>query len=137
MTTKNIVETAQEVGTFTMLLTALRCAGLEAALATVGPVTVFAPSDQAFAELPDGVVETLLAEPATLAQVLNYHVVPGRMTAAEAARLARAPTINGEALPVSVDGCVHVDGAQVIGADIEASNGVIHVIDRVLLPAMI
>jgi uncharacterized surface protein with fasciclin (FAS1) repeats len=134
---KNIVETARDAGEFTTLIAAIDRAGLEATLAGEGPFTVFAPSDEAFAQLPDGTVDSLLAEPDQLAQVLTYHVVPGRVTAAEVVGLATAPTVQGEELPVSVDGSIHVDGARVINADIEASNGIIHVIDRVLLPASI
>ena len=132
---KNIVETAREAGTFTTLIAAIDRAGLEPTLAGEGPFTVFAPSDEAFAQLPDGTVDSLLAEPDKLAEVLTYHVVPGRVTAADVVGLATAPTVQGEELRVSVDGSVHVDGARVISADIEASNGLIHVIDRVLLPA--
>ena len=132
---KNIVETARDAGTFTTLIAAIDRAGLESTLAGEGPFTVFAPSDEAFAQLPDGTVDSLLAEPAKLAQVLTYHVVPGRVTAADVVGLTTAPTVNGEELPVSVDGGVRVDGARVISADIEASNGIIHVVDRVLLPA--
>ncbi|MDQ6815847.1 MAG: fasciclin domain-containing protein [Actinomycetota bacterium] len=134
---RNIVETARDAGTFTTLIAAIDHAGLEATLAGEGPFTVFAPSDEAFARLPEGTVDSLLAEPAKLTQVLTYHVVPGRVTAADVVGLSTAPTVNGEELPVSVDGRVHVDGANVVSADIEASNGVIHVIDRVLLPARI
>jgi uncharacterized surface protein with fasciclin (FAS1) repeats len=134
---KNIVETARGAGTFTTLIAAIDRAGLEATLAGEGPFTVFAPSDEAFAQLPDGTVDSLLAEPDKLAQVLTYHVVPGRVTAGDVVGLASAPTVQGEELPVSVDGSIHVDGARVINADIEASNGIIHVIDRVLLPANI
>src|SRR5450755_2458592 len=132
---KNIVETARDAGTFTTLIAAIDRAGLESTLAGEGPFTVFAPSDEAFAHLPDGTVDSLLAEPAKLATVLTYHVVPGRVTAADVVALTTAPTVNGEELPVSVDGGIHVDGARVINADIEASNGIIHVVDRVLLPA--
>jgi uncharacterized surface protein with fasciclin (FAS1) repeats len=132
---KNIVETTRDAGTFTTLIAAIDRAGLESTLAGEGPFTVFAPSDEAFAQLPDGTVDSLLAEPAKLAQVLTYHVVPGRVTAADVVGLTTAPTVNGEELPVSVDGGIHVDGARVISADIEASNGIIHVVDRVLLPA--
>ena len=134
---KNIVETARDAGTFTTLIAAIDRAGLESTLAGEGPFTVFAPSDEAFAQLPDGTVDSLLAEPAKLATVLTYHVVPGRVTAADVVGLTTAPTVNGEELPVSVDGGIHVDGARVISADIEASNGIIHVVDRVLLPARI
>jgi uncharacterized surface protein with fasciclin (FAS1) repeats len=132
---KNIVETARDAGTFTTLIAAIDRAGLEPTLVSEGPFTVFAPNDEAFAQLPEGTVDSLLAEPAKLAQVLTYHVVPGRVTAADAAGLANAPTVQGEELPVSVDGGIHVDGARVISADVEASNGIIHVVDRVLLPA--
>lgn len=132
---KNIVETAEDAGTFTTLIAAIDRAGLETTLAGEGPFTVFAPNDQAFAALPEGTVDSLLAEPDKLAQVLTYHVVPGRVAAADVVGLTGAPTVNGEELPVSADGGVHVAGANVIDADIEASNGIIHVVDRVLLPA--
>lgn len=132
---KNIVETARDAGEFTTLIAAIDRAGLEPTLAGEGPFTVFAPSDEAFAQLPEGTVDSLLAEPDKLAEVLTYHVVPGRVTAADVVGLATARTVQGEELRVSVDGSVHVDGARVISADIEASNGLIHVIDRVLLPA--
>jgi len=132
---KNIVETAKDAGTFTTLVAAIDRAGLETTLASEGPFTVFAPSDEAFAQLPDGTVESLLAEPAKLAKVLTYHVVPGRVTSAQARGLTVAPTVNGEELAVSANGTVQVDGAQVVSADIEASNGLIHVIDQVLIPA--
>jgi uncharacterized surface protein with fasciclin (FAS1) repeats len=132
---KNIVETAWDAGTFTTLIAAIDRAGLEPTLVSEGPFTVFAPNDEAFARLPEGTVDSLLAEPAKLAQVLTYHVVPGRVTAADAAGLANAPTVQGEDLPLSADGGIHVDGAHVISADIEASNGIIHVVDRMLLPA--
>ena len=134
-TRKDIVETAREAGKFTTLLTAIDRAGLRATLAGEGPFTIFAPSDEAFAQLPEGAVQTLLGEPAKLAEVLTYHVVRGRVTAADVARLRTAPTVHGEDLPLSVDGCIRVDWARVLSADIEASNGLIHVIDRVLLPA--
>jgi uncharacterized surface protein with fasciclin (FAS1) repeats len=132
---KNIVETARDAGTCTTLIAAIDRAGLESTLAGEGPFTVFAPSDEAFAQLPDGTVDSLLAEPDKLAEVLTYHVVPGRVTAADVVGLTSAPTVQGEELSVSVDGSIHVDGARMISADIEASNGIVHVIDRVLLPA--
>lgn len=132
---KNIVETAREAGSFTTLLAAVDAAGLGDTLAGGGPFTLFAPTDEAFAKLPSGTVESLLADPAKLTDVLTYHVVPGRVTAAEAVQLDAAPTVQGGELPIAVDGGVHVGGASVVSADIEAGNGVIHVIDRVLLPA--
>lgn len=131
---KNIVDTAREAGTFTTLVKALDRAGLAATLRGEGPFTVFAPSDDAFGRLPEGTVEALLSEPTQLSKVLTYHVVPGRVTAEDVRELETAPTVHGEELFVSVDGAIHVDCAQVMGADIEASNGLIHVIDRVLLP---
>jgi uncharacterized surface protein with fasciclin (FAS1) repeats len=132
---KNIVETAREAGSFTTLLAAVDAAGLGDTLADGGPFTVFAPTDEAFAKLPEGKVESLLADPARLTEVLTYHVVPGRVTAAAAAGLSSAPTLQGDELPISIDGGVHVGAANIVSADIEAANGVIHVIDRVLLPA--
>jgi uncharacterized surface protein with fasciclin (FAS1) repeats len=132
---KNIVETAREAGSFTTLLAAVDAAGLGDTLAAAGPYTVFAPTDEAFAKLLEGTVEMLLADPAKLAEVLTYHVVSGRVTAADAAGLSSAPTVQGSELPISMNGGIHVGDASVVSADIEASNGVIHVIDRVLLPA--
>jgi uncharacterized surface protein with fasciclin (FAS1) repeats len=133
----SIIEIARERGQFSTLLAALGRCGLAETLVNGGPYTVFAPSDEAFAKLPDGAVESLLASPETLVNVLNYHVVPGRLTTAEVATRRSAPTVNGEDLPVSGNGAVHVDGARVVSGDIEATNGLIHVIDRVLLPARI
>jgi uncharacterized surface protein with fasciclin (FAS1) repeats len=132
---KNIVETAREAGSFTTLLAAVETASLGEVLADGGPFTLFAPTDEAFAKLPSGTVESLLADPAKLTSVLTYHVVLGRVTAADASGLSSAPTVQGDDLPISSNGGVQVAGANVVSADIEASNGVIHVIDRVLLPA--
>src|SRR5512142_2676652 len=101
---KNIVETAREAGSFTTLLAAVDAAGLRDTLADGGPFTVFAPTDEAFAELPAGTVESLLADPAQLTGVLTYHVVRGRVTAADAAALSSAPTVQGEELPISFNG---------------------------------
>ena len=132
---KNIVETAREAGSFTTLLAAVDAAGLGDTLADGGPFTVFAPTDEAFAKLPPGTVESLLRDPARLTDVLTYHVVPGRVTAAQVVGLESATTVQGGELPIETNGGVHVGGASVVSADIEAGNGVIHVIDRVLLPA--
>ena len=132
---QNIIETAREAGSFTTLLTAVDTAGLGETLAEGGPFTVFAPTDEAFAQLPEGAVASLLEDRAKLTAVLTYHVVPGRVTAADAAGLPAASTVHGDELPIWVDGGIHVAGASVVSADIEASNGLIHVIDRVLLPA--
>jgi uncharacterized surface protein with fasciclin (FAS1) repeats len=133
----SILEIARQTRQFSTLVAALDRSGLAETLVDGGPYTVFAPSDEAFAKLPDGAVDSLLASPETLANVLTYHVVPGRMTAAEVATRRWAPTVQGEDLPVSYNGAIHVDGARVVSGDIEATNGLIHVIDRVLLPARI
>jgi uncharacterized surface protein with fasciclin (FAS1) repeats len=132
---KNIVETAREAGSFTTLLSAVDAAGLEPTLAEGGPFTLFAPSDDAFAKLPAGTIESLLADPEKLADVLTYHVVPGRVTVADVAAISSAPTVQGTDLPIAANGGVRVGDARVVTADIEATNGVIHVIDGVLLPA--
>ena len=134
---RNIVETARAPGDFTTLLSAIDRAGLAPSLAGRGPYTLFAPSDSAFAQLPEGAVPSLLSAPATLADVISYHVVPGRLTSLDVARRVSAETFQGEDLTISHNGDVRVDGARLVRGDIEASNGVIHVIDRVLLPARI
>ena len=135
---KNIVQVATDAGTFTTLVTALKAAGLADALQGPGPFTVFAPTDAAFAKLPAGTVEALLADPQKLAAILTYHVVPGKAMAGDIVRSkgSEAKTLNGQSLDVAVrGGKVFVNSAQVIRADILASNGVIHVIDTVLLPS--
>ena len=132
---RNIVETAREAGTFETLLTAVDAAGLGETLADGGPFTVFAPTDDAFAALPQETVQGLLADPPALARVLSYHVVPGRITSAEITRAGEPKTVEGSALAIAANGGVTVNDATVIQADIEADNGVIHVIDRVLIPA--
>ena len=133
----NILQTARAAGSLGTLVTAIDRAGLNDVLQHAGPYTVFAPSDEAFARLPDGAVQSLLAAPDTLADVVNYHLVPGRMTAADVAGRISAETLQGEDLVISNHGVIRIDGARVVSGDLEASNGVIHVIDRVLLPARI
>ncbi len=133
---KNIVEVAVDAK-FTTLVAAVKAAGLAEALQAKGPFTVFAPTDAAFAKLPAGTVDALLKDPAKLASILKYHVVPGKVMAADVikAKGAKPATLNGAALDVMVKGgMVYVNGAKVISADVAASNGVIHVIDTVLLP---
>ena len=135
---KDIVVTAIEAGSFKTLATALQAAGLVEALKGKGPFTVFAPSDEAFAKLPAGTVETLLKpeNKQSLIAVLTYHVVPGKIMAADVVKLKAAATINGQRIDVKVDGGkVQVDQAQVVAADIACSNGVIHIIDQVMLPS--
>ena len=134
---RNIVDTARDAGTFTTLITAIERVGLQRTLAEEGPFTVFAPSDEAFSRLPAGTIESLLAEPDTLTKLLTYHVVPGRISVEDARSMKSAPTFNGEDLPVWEGAVVQFDGAHVVSPDIEASNGLIHVIDRVLIPAII
>src|SRR6056297_812911 len=133
-----IVETAVEAGTFTTLVAAVEAAGLVETLSGEGPFTVFAPTDEAFKALPEGTLESLLAAGAKdkLTSVLTYHVVPGKVLAEQVVDLDGAQTVNGQRLEISADkDGVQVDGAKVIQTDIECSNGVIHVIDAVLLPA--
>src|SRR6476659_2008008 len=131
----NIVETARDAGTFQTLLTAVDAAGLGDTLAKGGPFTVFAPTDDAFAALPQGTVRGLLADPPALARVLTYHVVPGRITSAQITSNSEQKTVEGSVLTIARHGGVTVNDAAVIQADVEAENGVIHVIDRVLIPA--
>lgn len=136
--TKDIVTTAVEAGSFKTLAAALKAAGLVETLQGKGPFTVFAPSDEAFARLPAGTVDTLLKpenKPQLIA-VLTYHVVPGKVLAADVVKLKTAATVNGQRVDIKVDGKkVEIDQAQVVATDIACSNGVIHVIDQVLLPS--
>ncbi len=132
--TRNIVETAKEAGSFRALLTAVDAAGLGDTLADGGPFTVFAPTDEAFAALPQETVNGLLADPPALVRVLTYHVVPGRITSAQITGDSEQKTVEGGLLKIAANGGVTVNDATVIQADVEAANGVIHVIDRVLIP---
>ncbi len=130
----DIVDTAVSAGQFNTLVKAVQAAGLVDTLKGKGPLTVFAPTDEAFAKLPAGTVEALLKDKEKLARVLTYHVVPGRVTASQV-RPGEVKTVQGQALKVRTDGdTVTVDDARVIKADVMASNGVIHVIDTVVLP---
>lgn len=133
----DIVDTAVEAGQFNTLAAALEAADLVDTLKGDGPFTVFAPTDEAFAKLPEGTVESLLKPEnrEQLVAVLTYHVVPGKVYAADVVNLTEATTVNGAAVSIQVmDGSVHIDNANVIKTDIVASNGVIHVIDSVILP---
>jgi uncharacterized surface protein with fasciclin (FAS1) repeats len=133
----DIVAVAVGAGSFETLVAAVKAAGLVETLQGAGPFTVFAPTDAAFAKLPAGTVEALLADPEALRAVLTYHVVPGRVMAADVIRTngGTPATVQGQALTIRVvDGKVMVDGATVVAADVAASNGVIHVIDTVVLP---
>jgi uncharacterized surface protein with fasciclin (FAS1) repeats len=133
--TADIVQTAVAAGSFTTLAKAIAAAGLVETLEGEGPFTVFAPTDEAFAKLPAGALDALLADKTKLTKVLTYHVVPGKVGSSDIAALTSATTVNGKALAIaSTGGQVTVGGARVTQADIAASNGVIHVIDSVLLP---
>jgi len=133
----DIVDTAVAAGSFNTLATALKAAGLVETLKGPGPFTVFAPTDEAFAKLPAGTLESLLKpeNKAKLAGILTYHVVAGKVMAADVVKLTSAKTVNGQSVKIAVDGGkVKVNDANVVKTDIGASNGVIHVIDAVLLP---
>ena len=134
----DIVDTAVAAGDFTTLAAALGAAGLVDTLKGDGPFTVYAPTDAAFAALPAGTVETLLKpeNKDQLIAILTYHVTPGKLMAKQVARKDMVATVNGDKLDVTVndDGTVNLDEAFIIGTNIETSNGIIHVIDRVMIP---
>ena len=135
MNEKDIVTVAVEAGSFKTLAAALEAAGLVSTLQGAGPFTVFAPTDEAFAKLPAGTVEALLKDKDALTKILTYHVVAGKVTSDQVVTLSEAQTVAG--MPVSIevrDGTVYVAGSKVVTVDIMASNGVIHVIDTVMLP---
>ncbi len=131
---KDIVQTAIAAGQFKTLVKAVEAAGLAETLGGKGPFTVFAPTDEAFAKLPDGALEGLLKNPEALKSVLLYHVVPGKVMAADVAKLKSAKTVLGQSVAIDVSGDVRVDNAKVVKTDVAASNGVIHVIDTVIMP---
>lgn len=135
---KTLVEVATEAGQFETLLTAVKAAGLEETVSNEqeGQLTIFAPTDEAFAKLPEGTVESLLADPDKLRQILLYHVVSGRVTSSDVAELSQATTVQGGTVTIDAgeDG-VRVNDSNVVTVDVKASNGVIHVIDSVLLPS--
>jgi uncharacterized surface protein with fasciclin (FAS1) repeats len=133
----NIVETAISAGSFNTLVAALKAAGLVETLSGPGPFTVFAPTDEAFAQIPADQLNALLADKEALTAVLTYHVVAGKVMAEDVVKLSSATTVNGQDVEIKVmDGKVMIDGAQVTTADIDTTNGVIHVIDKVILPKM-
>lgn len=135
---KDIVDTAVDAGSFTTLVAAVQAAGLVDTLKGDGPFTVFAPTDDAFAALPEGTVEDLLKpeNKDKLTAVLTYHVVAGKVVSGDLSDGMMAATVEGSEVTIKTEGGVMVDGANVVTADIEASNGVIHVIDAVILPSM-
>lgn len=131
---KNIVETAIEAGQFNTLVAAVKAAGLVETLSGKGPFTVFAPNDAAFDKIPKATLDGLLKDKAKLTAVLTYHVVSGKVMAKDVMKMKSAKTLQGGSLTIDTSDGVKVDGAKVIQADIEVSNGVCHMIDTVLMP---
>ena len=131
---KDIVDTAVAAGSFKTLAAALQAAGLVETLKGPGPFTVFAPTDEAFAKIPKADLDALIADKAKLTKVLTYHVVPGKVMASDVTKLKEAKTVEGQMVRIDSSSGVKVNGANVVKADVEASNGVIHVIDSVILP---
>ena len=136
MMEEDIVDVAIQNGNFTTLAAALEAAGLIETLKSDGPFTVFAPTDEAFAKLPAGTVEALLQDKERLTQILTYHVVAGEVTSSQVVNLSEAKTVNGALIQITTtpEGTVKINDATVTAADVQASNGVIHVIDTVILP---
>lgn len=131
---KDIVDTAVAAGSFNTLATALTEAGLIDTLKSDGPFTVFAPTDEAFAKIPADQLKAILADKEQLTAILTYHVVAGKVMAADATKLTSAKTVQGSSVSISTTDGVKVDDANVVATDVLASNGVIHVIDTVILP---
>ncbi|MCC6008314.1 MAG: fasciclin domain-containing protein [Rhodobacteraceae bacterium] len=131
---QDIVDIAVGAGTFTTLVAAVEAAGLVDVLKSDGPFTVFAPTDEAFAALPEGTVEALLADIPTLTAILTYHVVPGAVMSTDLSEGLTAATVQGQDVTITLADGPKVNGANIVAADIVASNGVIHVIDAVILP---
>ena len=129
----DIVDIAVSNDNFTTLVAAVQAAGLVDALKSPGPFTVFAPLDAAFAALPPGTVQTLVQNPPQLARILKFHVVAGKFTQAELAKLGKVESLEGSPIPIDCSNGFEVKNSTVIAADIEADNGIIHVIDRVML----
>lgn len=130
-----IVETAIANPDFSTLVTALKAAGLVDTLSGEGPFTVFAPTNEAFAKIPEDTLAAVLADSEKLTSILTYHVVPGKVMASDVASMTEAATVQGSMVKISAEGGVHINDAMVTAADIECTNGVIHVIDTVLMPA--
>lgn len=129
-----IVDIAVQAGSFNTLVQAVQAAGLVETLSGEGPFTVFAPTDEAFAQIPQDTLQAVLANKEQLTAILTYHVVPGRLMAADVVRSSQLQTAQGQSITVNTEGGVKVDDATVIQTDIEADNGVIHVIDKVIMP---
>ena len=131
---QNIVETAVAAGSFKTLVTAVQVAGLVDTLSGAGPFTVFAPTDEAFAKIPKETLDAVLADKAKLTAILTYHVVAGKVMASDVMGLTSAKTVQGGEVKIDTAYGVMINNAKVVKADIECSNGVIHVIDSVLMP---
>jgi uncharacterized surface protein with fasciclin (FAS1) repeats len=131
----NIVDTAVNAGSFSTLVSAIKAAGLVETLKGVGPFTVFAPTDEAFAKLPAGTVEGLLKDLPKLKKILTYHVVSGKVMASDVVKLTSAKTVEGSDVKINASHGVKVNDSTVVTPDVSADNGVIHIIDTVLLPA--
>ncbi|MBD2563446.1 MULTISPECIES: fasciclin domain-containing protein [Nostoc] len=131
----NIIDTATNNGSFKTLVAAIQAAGLEDTLKSDGPFTVFAPTDEAFNKLPAGTVDALLKDIPKLKKILTYHVVSGKVLAADVAKLKTAKTVEGSDVKIDASNGVKINDATVAAADVAADNGVIHVIDTVLIPA--
>lgn len=131
--TMSIYATAKEAG-FNTLAAAVKAAGLDEVLSNDGPFTVFAPTDEAFAKLPEGTVEKLLANPEQLKQILLYHVASGKVASGDIVKLTSAQTLNGQKVQINATNGVKINNATVVAADVMADNGIIHVIDTVLMP---
>jgi uncharacterized surface protein with fasciclin (FAS1) repeats len=131
---KNIIETAIEAGSFKTLVTAVQAAGLVDALSGTGPFTVFAPTDEAFAKIPKETLDVVLADKTKLTAILTYHVVSGKLLASDVVNLEKIASLEGGKLSINSSNGVMIDEAKVIKTDIMCSNGIIHVIDSVLMP---
>jgi uncharacterized surface protein with fasciclin (FAS1) repeats len=131
----DIVDTAVSAGSFTTLVAAVKAAGLVDTLKGAGPFTVFAPTDEAFAKLPAGTIEALLKDIPKLTKILTYHVVSGKVMAADVVKIKSAKTVEGSEVKIDASNGVKINDATVITPDVAADNGVIHIIDSVLLPA--
>ena len=131
----DIVDTAINAGSFNTLVTAITVAGLDTALKGPGPFTVFAPTDEAFSKLQSGTVESLLEDIPLLRKILEYHVVSGKVTSTDVVKLKSADTVEGTSLKIDASNGVKVNDATVVTPDVEADNGIIHVIDTVLIPS--
>ena len=131
----DIVDTAVQAGSFTTLVAAVTAAGLVETLKGTGPFTVFAPTDEAFAKLPSGTVEALLKDIPQLKKILTYHVVAGKVMAADVVKLKSAKTVEGSEVKIDASNGVKINASTVTTPDVAADNGVIHIIDTVLMPA--